>query len=584
MILQSLNKLYSRLSADPDYDLAPPGFSHRKVSFRVVLKPNGELFAIEDARTTNAKGQPINSVTLALGSDRPSGSGINPQILCENSIYMLGDQPEDKPTGYAQTRFDAFKKLHLEAEKTINNPQFSSVCRFLENWKPEDIQTFPIFEELRKGSGYFQIQGEKYSVHEHQAVQAWWKETQTQKTHSEPGPTGQCLLTGEVGPIAILHPKIKGVKDAQPSGAALVSFNNSSFESYGKKKEQGLNSPISETAAHQYTSALNSLLTGPQRHKHRFTLADSTLVFWTEEKTPAEDILADIFSTPPKEESQDASKLDSIKKLLEAIRLGVTPAEFGNNQTPFYMLALAPNAARISIRFFHRSTLGHLLKNLKSHLEHMEIQGGKPYTPLWQILQQSAKVTKNISPLLGGNLTQAILEGTPYPQALYTAVLRRVKIDQRKKGEPDPLNPIRIGILKATLTRNYKTHITPMLDPNNTSEPYLLGRLFACLEKTQEDALGKINKTIRDTYFGSACSTPASVFPRILRTYNHHLNKLEMGHKVHRDKLVQEIYSHLKAQNLPSHLSLPEQGLFSVGYYHQRNAFFTKKPETHETK
>jgi CRISPR-associated protein Csd1 len=584
MILQSLNKLYSRLSTDPDYDLAPPGFSHRKVSFRVVLKPSGELFAIEDARTINSKGKPINSVTLALGYDRQNGSRIAPNPLCENPAYMLGIEPEVKKTFEAKDLFEGFKKLHLDAEKAVNTPQFSAVCRFLENWDPKNIPDLPLLKELESGSGYFQIQGEKYPIHEQQAVQAWWKETQTQKNLSDPGPTGQCLLTGEVGPIAILHPKIKGVKDTQSTGAVLIAFDKPPFESYAKKKDQGLNAPISETAAHQYGSALNCLLTGPQSHKHRFTLANNTIVFWTEEKTSAEDLLADIFSTPPKEESQNTGKLDAIKKLLESIRLGVTPNDLGKEETPFYMLGLAPNAARISIRFFHRSTLGHLLKNLKSHLENMEIQGGKPYTPLWQILQQSSKVPNDISPLLGGGLTQAILEGTPYPHALYTAVLRRVKIDQRKKGEPDPLNPIRIGILKATLTRNYKTHITPMLDPKNTAESYLLGRLFACLEKTQEDALGKINKTIRDTYFGSACSTPASVFPRILRTYNHHLNKLEMGQKVHRDKLVQEIYSHLKAQSLPSHLSLPEQGLFSVGYYHQRNAFFTKKTETQETK
>jgi len=593
MILQSLNDLYARLADDPAYEIAPPGFSPQKISFRIALKPDGCLFAIEDARTPDEKGKLQNTVMLVPGEAKPPGAGINPGLLWDNQTYLLGRQPEDKPEGFGLKRFEALRQRHLELEHLIHDPSFSAVCRFLEQWSPERIAEFPILNDVGTGFGIFALQGEKRPVHEVKRVQEWWRGTLNQNSVGDVE-SSQCLLTGIVGPVARLHPKIKGVTGSQAAGASIVSFNASAYESYGKS--QSFNAPVSEEAAFQYGTALNSLLTGPKSKKHRIRIGDTTTVFWTEKPTIIEDLFADLFSggSQAAEETQDTTRRTQLQQLLEAVRSGGRYEEHGESQTPFYILGLAPNAARVSIRFFYRSTISELVTKLHDHHECMkqvrqftEASGSKfpdpEFPAVWQILRETARVADEIPPLLGGALTRSIVEGSPYPEGLFSAIIRRIQADRT-------INYLRAATLKAVLVRNHQLTIPTMLDTANPDPAYLLGRLFSTLEKTQEDALGNVNAGIRDRFYSAASATPASVFPKLLRTYQHHLEKMPSGAlaerigpekarkaKTFREKLVQDIVAELPASGFPNQLTLQKQGIFAIGYYHQRKDFFTKK-------
>lgn len=586
MILQALNDLYGRLEQDKAYGIAPLGFSPQKISFRIVIKTDGSLFKIEDARKPNDKGKLQADLSEVPGGAKPSGSGINPCFLWDNQTYLLGRQPVEKKAGFGQERFEAFKKRHLEREQEIDCPEFSAVCRFLEKWEPSKIDEFPILNDVGTGFGVLQLLGKKNDIHETPEILNWWRNNQPKE---ESTLLGQCLITGEADvPIARLHPKIKGVTGAQSAGASIVSFNDTAYESYAKT--QSFNSPVSEEAAFRYGTALNALLTGPMSRKHRLRIGDTTCVFWTKEKSKTEDVFADIFGggSTSATEAQDPAQRELIERFLKALRSGTGFTESHVAlDTPFYLLGLAPNAARISIRFFHRSSIKELLHKLKEHQECIKIvrefeepKGKRHADPefpaIWQMINQTARVSDEIPPLLGGALTRSIIEGTPYPEGLFTAVIRRIHADRT-------INYLRAAILKAILLRNQKTNIPIMLDPNQTDPAYLLGRLFASLEKTQEDALTGINATVRDRFYSSASATPASVFPRLLRTYQHHLAKLDGGAKVNREKLVQEIMDSIQSKGFPPQLNLKSQGVFAIGYYHQRKAFFPKKEQPENT-
>lgn len=595
MILNALNDLYSRLVEDPDYEVANPGYSPQNISFRVVLKPDGKLFAIQDARISDDKGKLRADKQLVLGEAKPSGAGINPGFLWDNTSYMLGYKKPDKDESKAAkeaTRavdsFAAFRDAHLALETEINHPHFSAVCRFLENWTPEQasahFSSHPELDELATGFGIFAIQGETKSVNSQPAIMRWWDNRNTVVDVT----LGQCLITGDEGvPIARLHPKIKSVTGAQSAGASLVSFNAPAYESYGK--DQSFNAPVSEKAAFQYGTALNSLLNGPKSSKHRIRIGDTTCVFWTDQPSIVEDVFglfASEGSNAPAQ-AQDEDTRSKLETLLKAIRLGgeaESALGIDPEETKFYLLGLAPNAARLSVRFFHRSTVGELLENLRSHHRDIAIvrewesaQGKRLPDPefpaYWQLLNQTARVSDEIPPLLGGSLMRSILEGIAYPEALYSAVIRRIRADRT-------INYLRSAIIKGTLTRNHNQSITTMLDNENTDPAYLLGRLFAALEKTQYDALGDLNAGLRDKFYSSASATPASVFPRIIRTYQHHLSKLTGGTKVNRERLVQNILDGIPSTGFPHNLNLKSQGVFALGYYHQRKEFFTKKETT----
>jgi CRISPR-associated protein Csd1 len=585
MILQALNDLFDRLEDDGRYDLPKPGFSVQKITFCIVLHPDGRLHDIEDIRVVEDRGTSLKAVPRQLlvpGSAKPSGTGISPCTLWDNAEYLLGYKKDNpKPNRSAECQANSAAH-HVEIGQASGDPGVIAVGRFLSTWTAADATSWQdtLDNVAVTGFGVFRLVGQTSFVHDGLVFTAWWREREG--ISETPNLVAPCLVTGAELPIARLaEPAIKGVSGAAPSGAKLASFNQESFESYGKK--QTYNAPVSTKATFRYCNALNALLRGGTGIRHRLDLAGTTVVFWTERETRTESIFAafiDASSMPDVAASTGGDPVlhARIAVLYEALRKGggVAAADLDDDPlTRFFVLGLAPNKSRLVVRFWHVSSVGVMLARLYEHFELLRIapsrQRDPAFPPLWALLGQTTRDGKGISPLLPGAVMRAILEGTPYPMALYTAIIHRIRSDQT-------INYLRAAILKAVLVRNNSEKITMSLDVQSADRAYLLGRLFAALEKTQEDALPGINATIRDRYYAAASATPGIVFPRILRTYQHHLSKLEGGHRVTRDRLVQSIHSGLDAY--PSHLTLAEQGRFAIGYYHQRQNFFTPRDST----
>ncbi len=577
MILQALYQLYGRLAEDPANGLPKPGYSVQGISFKVVLHADGRLQEIAAVKDENGRTLPM----LVPGMGKPPGAGINPCFLWDNTGYMLGFKVDDPKPERSLKTFEEFRTKHLQLEKVVNSPALSAVCRFLETWNPAEAAGNATLGQTKTGFGVFQIAGVPGYVHEEAAIRQWWESQGEGDTPK--GETGLCLITGQPATLAKLHePAIKGVMGAQSSGAKLVSFNLDAFASHGR--DQSYNAPVSEEAAFAYCNALNHLLSSDRR---RFRVGDATTVFWTEQPAPAEDLLP--FLVDSGKSPEDEGLKQRLAVVLEKLAQGkLSGDDLGDTTTRFYLLGLSPNASRLSVRFWHTSMLGDLAANLQKHHHDLAIvrqwdetnsKNPEPKVPgIYALLRQTARDADGIPPLLGGALMRSILLGTNYPDALFQKVMSRVRVAEKdQNGNPsDRVSYLRAAIIKACLNRNHQLQLTMSLDTSRTESAYLLGRLFAVLEKTQQDALPEINATIRDRYYSGASATPGAVFPRILRTYQHHLSKLEGGHKVNRERLVQEIMGGMSG--FPGHLNLQQQGLFAIGYYHQRKDFFTKKP------
>ena len=392
---------------------------------------------------------------------------------------------------------------------------------------------------------------------------------------ADDAPQAMCLVTGEQAPIERLHTAIKGVWGAQTSGANIVSFNARAFESYGKTERQGENAPVSRAAAFAYTTALNHLLR--QDSPQRMQVGDASTVFWADKQDPIEESFGVIFGDDPDESTR------AVQALLQAVHSG----KWGQSDEHlrFYVLGLAPNAARISVRFFHCVTLRELGQRIAQHFEDLALVRGPhdaQYPSLFRLLTAVALQNKadNIPPNLGGAIVDAIFSGpnVPYPALWLNAAVTRCRAEQN-------VTYLRTAAIKACLNRQIRfrqskeKEFLPMLDPDNQNIAYRLGRLFAVLEKIQEEANPGINATIRDRFYAAASSSPQTVFGNLRRLKNHHLAKLEnAGRRVNFERLIGEIVSGF--QEFPAHLSLDDQGRFAIGYYHQRQEFFTKKPET----
>lgn len=596
MILQRLAEHYDRIAASGNEDdqLAPPGFSRQKISFCVVLEPDGRLNAIQSMQ--QQKGRSLVAAPMLLpGQGKPSGQGLNPCFLWDNAAYMLGWTADTDKQERAISCFESFRAKHLAVETQISHPAFSAVCSFLRDWSP--AKAVGLGEELAKlatNFGVFRIAGEMQYLHEQ--VSRLPMTTETESVSEPMEEEGRCLVTGVHGRIARLHePKIKGVVGAQSSGALLVSFNATSYESYGKS--QSYNAPVSEDASFRYTNALNHLL---DRRDRRVSLGDSTVVFWADHATVFEDCLSEFFTDPlPKGDvvvEEDQERLRQAKILLTQLRDGTEQEIINSNDgqpTKFFLLGLSPNASRISVRLWVEVDATELQKRLGQHLRDIALDGNwnDEILTLQRIVRATGRAerdskgkvksfnTENVSPKLAGDLARSVLTGTAYPQSLLTTMLRRIHSD----GE---VAYARVAAIKACLLRNSRLRGNPlevstMLDPNNTDPAYCCGRAFALLEIIQKDSAGEgLNRTIKDSYFSSASTTPSLVFPRLCRLSQHHLAKLDTGHRIHREKQLGEVLNHLTV--FPRLLSLEDQGKFVLGYFHETKDVYTSKKDKEE--
>lgn len=595
MLLKELYDLYERLCASGE-NLPRPGMSVQNISYRIIIRPSGELVRIEDAREPevvikkNKKGVTEKTemrmrTMLVLGGTKSSGSGVNPCFLWDNVTYMLGvaklDEKQNNKKRIAKC-FHTFRKKHLDMEQEINSPAYSAVCRFLENWNPELFPSYNKNPDIFKGFGVFMLEGATRCVHEDSKVVEWWqangeKSWSASEKKDKEIPQGLCLVTGKMSPIAALHsPAIKGVIGAPAMGAKLVSFNLSAFASYGKEK--GLNAPVSEYAAFAYCNALNYLMS---RDSRRVRLGDATVVFWTDapQKNTADEMEMLIAGglDADRVEAVDSELAEQVSLKLQDIARGKNVLDIGASSVRFFILGLAPNESRLLVRFYFTGTMGDFVRNLQQHYADLSLQrgGGKfndseIITP-YMLLLETVRDSKEIPPMLGGALMRSILQNQPYPDAIALAVFRRFRADRN-------VNYKRCAFLKAWLSRKSSTYnVRPMLDETNVNPGYVLGRLFSILCKTQEDAMPNMNRRVRDAFYASASSSPSSVFPHIIKTYNYHLAKMEGGRRVNREKLMLSVMGLITA--FPAHLNLEQQGLFALGFYHQTQAFYTSSKQ-----
>lgn len=585
MILQSLDRYYDRLHAEKDSSGKPKvpayGFSEEKIGWIIVLSREGDWVDLKPHLTTDKKPQP-KLMNVPRAEKRTSG--IKPNFLWDKTAYTLGvsanpDKAAAKtqPFLLAEDTFSAFRERHLELLQKEQDDGLRALYQFLVKWQPSWFQDTSVADKINMldSNIVFQLDGARSYIHESERARVLWAAL----LQNDDAETGLCLISGETAPIARLHPAIKGILGGQSSGGAIVSFNKESFESLGK--EQGANAPISERAAFTYTTVLNYLLR--RENHHCLTIGDASTVFWAEATDDSnaeaeEAFFSDIMNVTDGEENQ---KVFDILQLIAKGRPLKEIAPELHEETRFYILGLAPNASRISIRFWLNTTFGQLAQNLADHWRDLALEPCPWKTPpsIWRLLVQTAPLgkTENISPVLAGEMTRAVINGTPYPMSLLSQLLARIRADGDANG-------LRIAMIKAILARKFRKGLikegVPMsLDKESTNCAYLLGRLFAVLERIQYQALGDINAGIADRYYGSASAVPFSVFPRLLAGTRHHLSRLRKdkpGLAVNLDKDLGEIISALP-QNYPRHFSIDEQGRFSIGYYQQKQSYFASK-------
>lgn len=572
MILQALDAYYRRKQTDPDPAKRLPSFGleDKEIPFVLEIDAAGKLVNITDTRSGDGKKKIGQRFLVPQGVKKTSGVAAN--LLWDTAEYVLGIDTRGKPERVVEQHAAFRARIEALPDAAREDAGIDAVLAFLDGFRPESLNGLPAFADIQAANPImsFRLHGDLGLICQRPAVVA------TTANQTEEKPDGVCLVSGQPAAIERLHPAIKGVWGAQTSGANIVSFNLDAFNSYGKA--QGANAPLSKAAVFSYTTALNHLLARDSRQ--RIQVGDTSTVFWAEEPHDLENAMVDLFGDPPKDKPDQ--NIEAVKALFSAIESGKFAV--GKLDTRFHALGLAPNAARISIRFWETATAADLAHRIKRHFDDIAIAHAD-YEPehlsLFRLLTGLALLNKadNIPPNLGGEVMRAILEGLPYPAVMLNLAVARCRAERKPTYA-------RAAAIKASLNRWIRSRNTqekefaPMLDPSNPNPAYRLGRLFAALEKIQEEASPGLNATIRDRYYGAASSTPVTVFTTLLRLKNHYMSKLSPGRATQMEKLIGEILG--EVADFPRQLPLPDQGRFALGYYHQRQAFFTKSTTTLE--
>lgn len=604
MILQALTRYYEILAADENSKIARRGYGTAGISFALELSYRGELLEVHP-QMDGANANKTRNI-IVPEQKRRSGTNPPPYFLCDKSAFVLGIAgKDDENPEFTRKCFEAFRKFNSELLSNANCDEARAVINFLKNYDPSKKEENPVIarnlEAIVKKSGVvfaFMVDGN--FVHNNSEIRRVWDEHYNRPKTKDY--LGQCLVTGDKNvPIARLHSiAIKGIPPNR-GGAAIVSFDDAAFKSYNK--DRGFNAPVSEKAVFMYSTALNYLLSSKNVNK-QITIGDTTVVYWAESQSNAyASTIDDLLSIRDDEAEQHlkdiAAKVKSGEKLGTSKKMG----EGFDETTRFYILGLeTPNRGRASIRFFHVDPFQKVVERIASHYEDMEIIGKdneKPYPiPVWKIVRETLRQkdspkekdskkekTKNQYHHLSGEVLRSVLENVPYPTALYNGILNRLRADQ------DLNNYVRAAIIKAYLRRKYpekqiqnriQEALTMSLNKQSTYPAYALGRLFAVLEDAQKQAAKPaiLDATIKDRYFSSACASPANVFPVLLRLSQHHISKAENGRFI--DRRIQDILDLLEFEKnpIPTYLSLDDQGVFVLGYYHQRADFYPPKADT----
>ena len=578
MILQALTQYYEELLAAGK--ITRPGWAKAKVSFALDLDEAGQVRQLLHLQREVQRGKKTALVPQELDMPSPvkRTAGVAANFLCDNSSYLLGADDKGKPTRSLEC-FSAARALHLSLLRDAASPAAQAIVRFFETWDPAQAAEHPALREdwadLMKGGNLTFWYRDAPAAADPAVAAAWQRQYESGGEDAE---DALCLVTGQHTTLARLHPSIKGVAGAQVIGASLVSFNAPAFCSY--EHEQGANAPTGEYAAFAYATALNTLLAD---RDHVCRVGDTTILFWAANAEAAyQDFMMYSLFNDHYSEGDILSALHSLAKgeSVDWDQARLDPA------TRFYVLGLAPNAARLSVRFFWQNNFGTLARNIARHYERLDIVRPSfdkfPTLPIWRLVQETVRrpapgaSPADPSPRLAGDLLLAVLNDALYPATLLDGVSLRIRAEH-------DVTRGKAAILKAYYLRNssdqnIKEVMTVELNEQSAYLPYVLGRLFAVLEAVQQSANPGINTTIKDRYFNSASATPASVFPLLLNLAQKHLAKLDVGLATYYDKKITELNSRITC-TLPARMSLPEQSAFQIGYYHETQKRYAKKEE-----
>ena len=572
MILHALTQYYQR-KAESDGGVAPEGFENKEIPFIIVIDKQGKFIQLEDTRELKNKKKVARTFLVPKGLGRSGSKSYEvSNLLWDHYGYVLAYAGE-KGQEQADKQHASFTANVNELKQALHDDAgVAAVAAFLASAEEKSkVMQAANWAECAKVKGCnlsFRLVDEAVDlVCQSKAVQAYV--SQANQAQSDNIPKGICLVTGKLAPIARLHNPVKGV-NAKP--APFTSVNLSAFESYGK--EQGFIFPVGEQVMFEYTTALNTLLAG----ENRFRIGDVTAICWSAKPTPLEEYLASLISGGGKD-NPDAH-IDAVKSLYKSLYNGKYTEPDGKEK--FYLLGLSPNSARIVVRFWHETTVAALSESIAAWYDDLQMVRGEnspypEYMPLPRLLGNLVLDGKmeNLPSDLIAQITDAALNNRVLPVSLLQAALRRNKAEQKiTYGRASLLKAYINRAIRAGRLKNMK-ELTMSLDRNRQDIGYVLGRLFAVLEKTQAEANPGLNATIADRYFGSASSTPIAVFGTLMRLLPHHLNKLEFeGRAVQLQWEIRQILEH--CQRFPNHLNLEQQGLFAIGYYHETQFLFTK--------
>jgi CRISPR-associated protein Csd1 len=571
MILQALYDYYQRKAADPESGVAPEGFEWKEIPFLIVIDKDGSFVSLEDTREGDGKKKRAKKYLLPKSVGRPGSNGwMTSFLLWDHYGYVLGHARGDteKDQIMAQKQMLTFVKRIHDLPEDVKDEVVSAVIHFYDKSEYEKVKDAKIWEECVKIVGCnmsFRIDGESDLVPCRNTVRTYVASLCDENAE---GNTGLCLITGEKAIIARIHSDTPINKDSKK----FVSFQKGSgYDSYGK--EQAFNAPISKAGEFAYTTAMNMLL--GKDSKNKVQVGDATTVFWSGKEDTFEEIFPAFFGYSKDDPDADVK---AVKALYEGVRTGHLNTD---SDTWFYVLGLAPNSARISVRFWYTGKIREFAGNIQQHFKDLTIirpPHDSGHCSLFWLLSAMAHEGKvdNVPPNLAGQIFQSVITGGVYPATMLQQTIRRTRATQN-------VTRLQASILKACFnrfTRIYKTkekEINVTLDSTNDNPGYRLGRLFAVLEKIQEEANPGINATIRDRFYGAASSTPVTVYPQLLKLKNHHLSKLEnAGRRINFERILAEVFDGI-GTNMPSHLSMEDQARFAIGYYHQRQDFFKKK-------
>lgn len=572
MILHALTQYYQR-KAESGGGVAPEGFENKEIPFIIVIDKQGKFIQLEDTRELKNKKKIARTFLVPKGLGRSGSKSYEvSNLLWDHYGYVLAYAGE-KGQEQADKQHASFTANVNELKQALpDDAGVAAVAAFLASSaeKSKVIQAAN-WAECAKVKGCnlsFRLVDEAVDlVCQSKAVQAYVN--QANHAQSDNIPKGICLVTGKPAPIARLHNAVKGV-NAKP--APFTSVNLSAFESYGK--EQGFIFPVGEQAMFEYTTALNTLLAG----ENRFRIGDVTAICWSAKPTPLETHLASLINGGGKDKPDE--HIDAVKSLYKSLYNGKYTEPDGKEK--FYLLGLSPNSARIVVRFWHETTVAALSESIAAWYDDLQMVRGEnspypEYMPLPRLLGNLVLDGKmeNLPSDLIAQITDAALNNRVLPVSLLQVALRRNKAEQKiTYGRASLLKAYINRAIRAGRLKNMK-ELTMSLDRNRQDIGYVLGRLFAVLEKTQAEANPGLNATIADRYFGSASSTPIAVFGTLMRLLPHHLNKLEFeGRAVQLQWEIRQILEH--CQRFPNHLNLEQQGLFAIGYYHETQFLFTK--------